>query len=174
MSTDLTTPAEGVIVHPATSETINPRELNGNDLAQLLEDVRTMSAMVYEFRDALVAEVCRRADMTGQRTIELHGCKFEVNAPTEDVYEPEHVRAQLEPLVESGVIDQSMIDHLIVRPEPKPPAERVDKRRLNAILKTDDRELLHALSLARVRVVNRRTAKLIERPTEATAEEVNG
>lgn len=171
MTTDLTTTPS--IVHPATGETLELTNLAGTDLAQLLDDASAMYDLLMDFKADVIAEVCRRADMTGQRTIELNGVKFEVNAPTEDHYEPEAVRIELGKLVAEGVIDQAMIDALIVQPTPKPPAERVDKRRLNAILKTDDRRVLGALALARTRAVNRRTVKVLARPTDTTAEEVS-
>lgn len=169
-----TPPDRAMIVHPATGETVVASELKGSDLAQLLEDSSTLYDMLRQFKASIVTEVARRADMRGERKTELDGIVFEVNAPTEDQYEVEDLRATLQPLVDSSVIDQQLLDALIVMPTPKPPSPRVDRRRLKSLMASDNRELLAALAQARTRVVNQRTAKIVGKTVEATAEEVIG
>ena len=161
------------VLVPVTGELVNLDELKGDELADRLEAADELLQHVFAFRDAVVAEFAQRADRLGARTVELDGVKVEVNAPTEDVYDVDRLRAELAPLVEEGVIAKELLGALIPEPKPAPPpAPKVDKRRLNALLKSDDRRLLAALAAARTRNPTKRKTRVVERAIPSTAREV--
>lgn len=165
MSTE-NTPA---VVHPVTGELVDVRTATPAALADALEDYGTMRDRLEDFREAIVAEVARRADARGKRTVELAGVTFEVNAPTEEAYDVGRLRAELEPLVADGTIDEELLDELIVTPPPKPQPVRVDRRRVAALKRSTEPRLLAAIARARTVVGTRRTAKVVDRAVEGTA-----
>lgn len=159
-----------IIPHPITGEALELTEMGGDQLAGHLAEISGLYDGLRAYKAAIVAEIARRADATGSRKISLQGVTFEVNAPTEDQWEPDTLAECLRPLVESGHISADMIDNLIVTKTTT--STRVDRRRIKAVQATDDRKLLAAINDARVRVVNTRTAKIIETTPTTTAEEV--
>jgi hypothetical protein len=167
-------PAEVVAVHPATGELVNLTAADPADLAIGLEGASDLLDDLYAFRQAIVDELARRADARGRRTVTLGPIDVEVNAPTVDDYSVERLEAELEPLVDAGILDRELVDELIVQP-PRPPAPpaKVDKRRVNALLKSDDRRILGALAAARTRRTQKRTAKITRLAVESTATEVD-
>lgn len=162
-----------VAVHPLTGEALDVRSLDGAGLADAIEDVNNLYGILATFKRTIVDEVARRADEVAERKTMIDGVTFEVNAPTTDEYELENLRAVLDPLVAEGKIPQATVDAIIVRQEPKAPPPKIDKRKINAFLKGEDRTLLAALAQARTRAVNTRTARIISRPVDVTGEEVH-
>lgn len=161
--------------HPATGEVLDLLA-PAPDLLDALEDVRRLADALGDYRRAIELELVRRIDARGKRKTEVDGCVLETNPPTEDEYDPADVRRELEPLVAAGVVDRELLESIVVQPpppEPVPPPERVDKRVVNALKSSDNRELLAALARARRRKTNDRKLKVLGRPVEATAEEVD-
>lgn len=162
----------GQIVRAATGELFDLGAAPADALADTLEDLDTLRRDATTARDAIVAELARRADQHGRRTLELDGVRLEVNAPTEDRYEVDALRAALEPLVADGTIAEALLDELVVTPPPKQDPPRVDRRRIAALAKSDNRRLLSAIASARLRVPTKRTVKVLGRAVETTAVEV--
>lgn len=158
-----------LIVQPITGEAIELADWRADRLAGELEDVDDLRYRVNAYRDAIVAELARRADARGARKVRVDGVEYEVNAPTEEAYDPGRLMAALAPLVADGTIDQELVDALVVTPPPKRPAPRVDRRRVNTLKRSTNRRLLAALAAARVVAPARRTVKIIGRVTDATA-----
>jgi hypothetical protein len=159
---------------PATGEVVELAERSPDELATMIDQAGDLLDAVHQFRQAVVDEVARRADARGKRTVELDGVTFEVNAPTEDVYDVGLLEAALAPLIADETIAAELVAELVVTPDPKPQPPRVDRRRVNALLKSDDRRLLAALAKARRRVPTKRTAKVTGRAVEATVVEEPG
>lgn len=165
-------PGTDVVVSPLTG-TIVALDAPATDLLGALDELKDLLNRAGDYRRALEGELVRRIDARGKRKAEVDGCILETNPPTEDLYEADAVRRELEPLVEAGVVDRELLDELIVTPPPAPaPAPRVDKRVVNTLKSSDNRELLAALARARNRVTKSRTLKVLGRPVEGTAEEV--
>jgi hypothetical protein len=163
--------AGGFAHNPTTGEAI---DLHGPavTIADELELIDQATDALKDYRGVLVRELARRADNKAARKVTVDGLQYEVNAPTEDVYTLEAINRELEPLVSSGDVDAEILESLVrYPPRPPAPAPAVDKRRLNALLASDNRILLSALARARQRRTNTRTVKVLARIVEATAEE---
>jgi hypothetical protein len=155
--------ANGVLaVIPVTGEVV-AQTATTTELVAALELIDSYVDDLRDVRQTLVDEAARRLDANGVRSAEVGDLKLATNPPAEDRYDVRRLRENLEPLIEAGKLDAALLDALIVTPDPKPVEPRVDRRRLNVLLKSDDRELLAALAGARDRVTTRRTLK-IERP----------
>lgn len=164
----------GAAVHPVTGELLDLRGSSAVVLADALEELGRHYDALADFKAAIVGEVCRRADKMNARTVELDGVKWEVNAPTADTYNLGELLAALRPFTEGDdpTLDPSILDTVVRRPPPKPPSPEVDKRELGKLWKSDDRELLAALARVRQRGAPKRTAKVLARPVDTTAEEL--
>jgi hypothetical protein len=163
-NTTQTDPSMELTVIPGGSgEVVNLRELTGAGLADLMENLDDAYLDLAAYKAELVREVARRADKAGARTATIDGVTFEVNAPTEEAYSVDVLREKLKPLVDAGELDASTAEALITRPKPKVEPERVDKRKLNVLKRSDNRRLLAALAAARTVNPTRRTAKVVQR-----------
>lgn len=158
-------------VHPATGEVLALGALDGADLGAVVDEMEDLAGRVADYKRELVAEVARRADQANARKVDLGGYVFEVNAPTENTYDVGDVLAELQPFVGAGVITPAVLEDVIRRPPPKPSPPAVDLRKINTLWKSDNAELLAALARARRRAPTRRTARIVSRPVNATAEE---
>ncbi len=158
-------------IHPATGEAFFLADLDGADLGAVVDELADLAGRVDDCKRELVAEVSRRADQSNARKVELGGYVFEVNAPTADTYDVGDVLAELEPFIGAGVITAAVLEDVIRRPPPKPSPPAVDLRRINTLWKSDNAELLAALARARRRAPTLRTARIVSRPVNATAEE---
>lgn len=159
------------IPHPTTGEAV-ALTAPASKLADELAGIAKILDDVAAYRRILVEELARRADLKNARTVEVDGVKFEVNAPTTDVYELDDVREELGPLIESGDLDEEVYESLIRRaPAPKPPPPAIDKRRLAALLKSDNEAVVDALKRACRRQTNTRTVKVLARAVDSTATE---
>jgi len=161
------------LIHPTSGEVVSLPDATGDELDRIDTDLARLIVTVGMMRQLVAAEVARRADRLNARTVELDGTTWEVNAPTEDVYTVEAIRRELEPMVKAGRIDQAILDSLIVKPPPKPQDPRVDKRKVNTLLRTNDGAVLAALAAARQTRNTTRTAKVTRRALDTTAEELD-
>ena len=159
------------VMHPATGEVLDLAHLDGGDLGAVVDELADLAGRVDDCKRELVAEVARRADQANARKVDLGGYVFEVNAPTSDAYDVGDVLAELQPFVGAGVITAAVLEDVIRRPPPKPSPPAVDLRKINTLWKSDNAELLAALARARRRAPTRRTARIVSRPVNATAEE---
>ncbi len=168
--TDVTLPR--ATVSPITGEVLELETARPAQIVDALDAIADLLDRISEHKAELVEELARRADRRGERKTELGGYTVEVNPPTEDHYSVRELREALAPFVEKGTIDQALVYRLIRHPPPTPKPPAVAKRELDKLWKSDDRELLAALAGVRQRAKTKRTAKIIGRPVNATAEEV--
>lgn len=163
---------EHVLVDPASGEVIDPTS-PAPVLIAALDRLDGLETRLAAFRRELELVLVERLDRRGARTAELDGVKLETNAPTEELYDAGVLRDELKPLLESGAIDQALIDELITRPAPAaPPPPRVDRRVVNRLKSSDNPDLVRALLKARTKRDARRTLKVKARAVEGTAVEV--
>jgi hypothetical protein len=162
------------LVHPTTGEVLD-LAAPAADLLDVADDLELLATRIRHARRALELELVRRIDARGKRKAEVDGCILETNPPTEDLYDVADVRRELEPLVEAGTVPRETLDALIVQPpppDPVAPPAKVDRRVVNSLKSSDNRELLAALGRARRRRDLDRKLKVLGRPVNATAEEV--
>jgi hypothetical protein len=157
------------LVNADTGELVPLAEARANELADVIDRLDREREELAGFRDLIVRELARRADARGSRTVEVDGVTYEVNAPTEERYSPDVLRAELEPLVDAGIVDAALLDELIVTPPPKPQPTRVDRRRVATLKRSTEPRLLAALARARTIVGTKRTVKVIDRAIEGTS-----
>lgn len=158
------------VAHPATGEVIDLKAAPTPELAAGLEQLDDLMGQLREFRQAVVDEAAARLDALGARKeLITEDLELETNPPTTDEYPVEATRAELEALVEAGVLDAAIVDRVIVQPPtpppPGPPPKRVAKAEVNKLLKSSDRRVLQALGRARQRTTNRRTIKIKRKPS---------
>jgi hypothetical protein len=159
------------IAHPTTGE-LTTLDAPAPELADELEHLRSIRANLGAFERRIVEELAHRADLQNKRTVEVDGVCYVTNAPTEDAYMLEDVQRELGVLVDAGELDKRIVESLVRYPQPAgPPPPALDRRRLAALLKTDDRKVLAALARARRRRTNTRTVRIIARAVDATATE---
>lgn len=159
MSTD-TTATGRTLVHPTTGEVLDLAGATTTELAAGLVELDELLSELGAFRQAAVDEVARRMDRVNTRTERVGEWELETNAPTTETYAVDVLRERLAPLVEAGTIDQELVDRLVTTPAPKPPEPRVDKRELNKLKRTTDRDVLAAIAAARTINPQRRNLKL--------------
>jgi hypothetical protein len=150
-------------VHPTTGELLELEVLELPELADALEEVDEAYGRLADYKRNVTEELARRADALGGRKLDASGIVFEVNAPTEDLYDPADLRRELAPLIEEGVLDAAILDVLIRRPPPKPQPPAVNRAKVKALYGHADRRVGAALARARRRVNARRTVKVLAR-----------
>lgn len=162
---------DDILVNPATGQA-TPLDAPATDLANALGELEGLFDTLTDYRRGIEAELVRRLDRRGERKGIIDGVELETNAPTEDVYDVDRLRVALWPLVERGTIDTLLVQRLIRYPEPKPPEPVVDRREVNKLKASDNRELLGAIAAARQRRPTRRRLKVlgIIRTAHATEE----
>lgn len=163
------TPAPRLAGNPATGELVNLDDATLEDLAHHIDRARQLRSELDEHIDDLVVEAAAAMDRVNKRTVTLEdGTKLETNAPTEDSYAVDEVRAALVALVNAEVLDGAVIDAVIVWP-PRPPAPpaRVAKAELNKLKAHDNPRVAAAIGAVRHRQPQRRTLKITP-PKEPT------
>lgn len=159
------------LVHPTTGEALNLAELDGAQLAELHLALDDFRERLGDARAQLVAEVARRADARGSRTVSLGGSTWTVNAPTDETYDVRTLRAGLDELVADGLVDPELVDELITTPPPKPEPPRVDRRRIATLKRSAEPRVLAVIAAARSIAPARRTARLVDVAVNGTATE---
>jgi hypothetical protein len=148
------------VVIPVTGEVLDLSTVTTTDVVDAVERVAGYLDELAAVRQALIDEVARRLDAAGSRSAEVAGVRLETNAPTEEVYDVDRLLEALRPLVAAGVLEETAVRELVVRPIPKIPAPRVDKRRLNVLRRSANPRLIEALDAARSVIPTRRTLKI--------------
>lgn len=160
-----TTESTTMIVHPGTGEAIDLATATTTDLAGRMEELSELLSDLGAFRRALINELAGRLDAAGRRSATVGEFTIATNAPTEEIVDVATLREALEQLVDERVITRDAIDAVIVTPDPKPPAPRVDKRALNVLRRTDNSQLADAIDQATSRAKTNRTIKIERIPS---------
>jgi hypothetical protein len=159
-------PRTSLLVHPSSGEVIDPTA-PAPDLVAVREELTRLEEEARAVRRAVEHELVRRLDARGKRTDVIDGVKLKTNQPTEDHYNAEELSLALE---QAGYGD--LAETIAVAEKPKPPALKLDRRVLNAALKTNDRDLLALITRHRRRAATTRKLDVLSKPVDSTAEEV--
>lgn len=160
-----------VAVEPVTGELLELEAATPEALVEALDQIADYLDRIAGYKAEIVGEIARRADRRGERRTELGGYVFEVNPPTVDTYNVGELQAALAPFVADGRLDQVAVERLVRYPQPKRPPPEVAKSELGKLWKSNDRELLAALARVRQRGTPKRTARIVERPINASCAE---
>lgn len=153
------TPSNELIVNPATGEAL---DLAGTttDLCAAVAGIGEVRQMLDDYRQAVEDEIARRMDAANSRKDRVGDWEISVNAPTTETYPTDVLRDVVAQLVADGILDAVVLDRVIVRPEPKPPEPRVDRREINKLRKHPNPEVAAQIEAAAVVAPARRNVKI--------------
>lgn len=148
MSPNVDERADAIVEELAQTHALNPMtgalfELapaTPEELADEVDWVKAKVAELADYRQQITDELAKRADRKNARKLKLtDGREVEVNAPTEDEWAVDEVRAALRRLIDAEVLDAEVLDTIVVYPTPsKPPPPRVHKVELKKLLGNPD------------------------------------
>ena len=140
------TPADKVIVHPATGESLNLRLTATDNLARALVEVRDLEDELRTFKRDISDEILVRMDHEATYTVGLPGgSKLRGDGPTTDDYDGAKLYDGLRPLLRAGTIGPVALGKAVKRET----TYKAMKRGVAALLKLGNEDVTAAVQAAR-------------------------
>lgn len=100
----LVTAEFGQVIVPDSGEILDLADVDDNTLGRLLLAAKDREDQLKGFKGRIAAEVIERMDRSAKWTLHVGGLKLMSNAPGGVDFNAEHLAADLQPLVDEGVI----------------------------------------------------------------------
>lgn len=148
------------LVNPMTGEVV-PLDLETDLLARERRAATEMKTAINQYVAAVDEELTRRLDRMGRRSADVGGFSIETKAPTITEYPEEQLRGALEDLIDADLLDDAVLDEVLV---PQPVTHKLNRTRLNTLLKHPDERVREALAACAVETEQRRSVTVKEKP----------
>lgn len=149
------------VVNPMTGEVV-PLDLETDLLARERRAATDMKKSIDQYLSHIDDELTRRLDRMGRRSAVVGGYEIETKAPTTTDYPLDAVRAALEDLVDADLLDDEIVDEVLV---PQPVTYKLNRTRLNTLLKHADERVRKALEACAVEESVVRRSVSVKEPT---------
>lgn len=147
------------VVNPATGEALELTSEATDRLAQERRGVTDLKRALDSYASHLDDELTRRLDRMGRRSADVGGWTIETKAPTVTDYPVAALRAALEDLVDADLLDDPVVDEVLV---PQPVTHKLNRTRLNTLLKHPEERVRAALKACAVENEQRRSVSVKE------------
>lgn len=153
------------IVLANTGEVVDPQALATDELARHVDDIREARRALADAERVLQDEVLTRMDRRGEWTATVGDYRLEASSPQAAVdYDESRLRAELEALVDEGLVDQAAANEAFRTVE----AVRIMKGQVNRLAKLGG-PVADRLAAARLPTTRPRRVKVTRRPARPAA-----
>ena len=161
-STEVTRRTFGEVVHPTAGTVLDLGSAATDEIARERKAVIDEKRSLDQYAAALDEALTDRLDRMGRRSAEVGGWTIETRAPTTTDYPLDAVRAALEDLVDADLLDDEIVDEVLV---PQPVTYKLNRVRLNTLLKHADERVRKALEACAVEEPVARRSVTVKEPS---------
>lgn len=154
------TSTELVVVNPATGNALDLADTATDLLAAERREVVDIKRALDQFAAALDEQLTHRLDRMGTRSATVGQWTIETKAPTVTEYPADVLRSALEDLIDADILDDAILNEVLV---PQPVTYKLNRTRLNNLLKHPDERVRDALAACAVETEQRRSVQVKEK-----------
>lgn len=149
------------VVNPATGEALELTSEATDRLAHERRGVTDLKRSLDQYASHLDEELTRRLDRMGRRSADVNGWTIETKAPTTTDYPADALRSALEDLIDADLLADEVMDDVLV---PQPVTYKLNRTRLNTLLKHPDERVRSALAACAVETDVARRSVTVKEP----------